>query len=250
MLFFRVLAVAFFFVAGCKNPVFTRTKSQTAGPVDSPGGIDATAVPYDFYDYVMRWSKKSECVLTKPQPSPELDTFRCARDGNWQKFCDDFNVAGGGSDGVIAMCKGAEGYFGKADGKTCEYGHCGEASAIFGCQAALRGYPLTQIQICSPDYADHIFAMIQQKSGTFCILDRWTVPFSKEAPKGVGSVICDVKIVNRKVTVGDIASENPWYSDLSCKPIVGHYKDRCYTGNVLPDDPVGNGSEGEENYNP
>ncbi len=209
--------------SGCKNLVVTTTKSGPLSNVSNAGAPDPETVPPDFQNYIMTWSKKAECVVTEPQPSPELDNFNCTRSDNWARFRKAFVDAGRGASGVLAMCKEAESDFGAADGNTCVYGHCGEASAVFGCQAVRRGYPLNQIQICETDN-DHIFAMVQQKSGTFCILDRWTVPFTKETPKATGAILCDVQVVNGRVTVAGKPSENAWYNGLTCNPITEHYE--------------------------
>lgn len=220
------------FATACKNQVFTRTKSDVTAPAAQPGAPDPATVPADLQDYVMKWSTKAECVVTEPQPSQELDKFRCNRTGNWARFCEIFDDMGRGASGVVGMCKNSEFLFGSADGNTCEYGHCGEASAVFGCQAVMRAVPLDRIQICQTDN-DHIFAMIQQQSGSYCILDRWTVPFTKETPTARGAILCDVQIMNGRVTVAGKPSGNPWYADLSCKPVVEHYEERCPPPSVL-----------------
>ena len=208
---------------GCKNLIVTSTKSGPVSNASSPGAPDPETVPPDFQNYIMTWSKKAECVVTEPQPSPEFDDFQCTRSENWTRFYKAFVDAGRGANGVLAMCKEAEADFGTADGNTCVYGHCGEASAVFGCHAVRRGYPLNQIQICETPN-DHIFAMVQQKSGTFCILDRWTVPFTKDTPKATGAVLCDAQVVNGRVTIAGKPSENHWYNDLTCNPIEAHYE--------------------------
>lgn len=220
------------------SQIMSISTTKPAEPNPRPT-IDPTVVPPDFKRYVDAWSKKAQCVTIEPIPSPAFDSFCSGRRGREAAFCAAFVKKKGGTAGIAAMCNVDAMYFGTADQITCIYGHCFEASASFGCEAVRRGNPLKRIQICSTNN-DHIFTMIEQPNGKFCILDRWTVPWDKKTPTAQGAVICEVEIKYGKVTVGGKSSENDWYSDLTCNTIDQHYVNECkgYRTDVQPPKPL------------
>lgn len=199
------------------------TTHEVANPIHR---IDHIVVPHDFMEFVYNWSKKAQCVTRPPEPSPWYDSFDDGRRQRWDAFCAAFIKGGLGAKGIAAMCNVDNICFGRADENTCEYGHCLEASATFACEAVRRSTPLDQIKICETTN-DHIFSMIKQPNGKFCILDRWTVPWNTAEPEAKGAVICDVEIINGKVTIGGKSSENKWYNELKCRSIKNHYAIRC-----------------------
>lgn len=221
------MVLASFAIASCKQRSEAhqnRLKSSSPEQRSEESIIDR-----DFQVFVEMWGAKDQCVTAIPANTDNFIDFVSNRGRRWQGFCQGYRdaiAAGKKLKDVCAqkidlVCGGA------ADGDCSKIGNCGEWSLVGSCESIRRGFSPDKGVVCQTDN-DHVFVMLPEPKGTYCLLDRWNVPKERNrSPFAAGTILCNTQIVSGSVVVGETVYQHPWYSDLKCATMTEHFASLC-----------------------